>query len=191
MPNRERNYKAEYARRVARGAARGLSRSQSRGHPKAAEPAAKGIKPIPDKRLQMALQSLRHEDVTFADAARAARVSPERLRKFTLERNLIERTGRRWRVRADLPRQVPIFSRGRALSIKVSSFQEASHAGKYMSAVGQFLQSNSIKFLEPFGGVSIRDSAGHSYLLETRPNTLYRLNTTSEHSFEHIYRIVI
>jgi hypothetical protein len=191
MSKSKRDYRREYARRLSRAAERGLSRSQGRGHPKATEQGLKTVKAIPDKRLQTALQSLRHNDVTFADAARAARVSPERLRKYAVEKDLLVRSGRRWRVRPDLPRRVPIFSRGQAHSIVVASFDQASLAGKYMSAVGKFLQKPNVRTLEPFHDVSIRDARGKTYPLETRPNTLYRLNISNEHSFEQIYRIVI
>jgi hypothetical protein len=90
-----RDYKAEYAHRIARGSARGLSRSQARGHPKVAEtPVWSAGRSLEDARIQLALRALRRER-TFAKAAKTAKVSPERLRKYAIERGLIEKAGRR------------------------------------------------------------------------------------------------
>ena len=95
MSKKLRNYGAEYARRIANATARGLSRSQARGHAKAAEAPPRGTpRPIEDDRLQLALRTLRRQK-SLSEAARAARVSPERLRKHAIERGLIEKTGRR------------------------------------------------------------------------------------------------
>ena len=116
---RVRDHKTEYARRIARGLASGLSRSQARGHPKSAEaPARTSSRPISDDRIQRAFRVLRQER-SFAEAARAAKVSPERLRNYAIERGLIEKHGRRWQTRADLPRRMLIFSIGKSLAVTV------------------------------------------------------------------------
>jgi hypothetical protein len=109
MPRKPRDYEAEYARRIARGSARGLSRSQARGHPKIAETLIRSAgHPLEDARIQLALRTLRRER-NLAKAAKAVKVSPERLRKYTIEHSLIEKAGRRWRPRADLPRRMLII----------------------------------------------------------------------------------
>jgi len=186
-----RNYKAEYARRIARGSARGLSRSQARGHPKIVEtPIRSAGRPFEAAHIQLALRTLRQER-NFAKAAKAAKVSPERLRKYAIERGLIEKAGRRWRPRADLPRRMLIFSQGRSLPITVGDIQTASAVGRFMAAVGRFLDTNDRSVLTPFVGQSVRDINGREYPFETRPNILYRLSAAGEHSFEQIYRIVI
>jgi hypothetical protein len=191
MPKGHRNFRVEYARRIARGLARGLSRSQSRGHPKLAEaPARASSRPISDDRIQLALRALRQER-NFAKAAKAAKFSPERLRKYAIERGFIEKAGRRWRVRQDLPRRMLIFSNGRSLAITVADFQSASRVGRYMAAVRRFLETNDRSVLEPFIGQSVRDATGKEHPFETRPNVLYRLSAAGEHAFEQIYRIVI
>jgi hypothetical protein len=192
MPRRKsRNYKAEYARRIARGSASGLSRSQARGHPKIAEtPVWSARRSLEDARIQLALRALRQER-TFAKAAKAAKVSPERLRKYAIERGLIEKAGRRWQPRADLPRRMLIFSQGRSLPITVGNIQTASAGGRFMAAVGRFLDTNDRSVLTPFVGQSVRDINGREYPFETRPNVLYRLSAAGEHTFEQIYRIVI
>jgi hypothetical protein len=186
-----RNYKAEYARRIASGLARGLSRTQARGHPRVAENLARiSSQPISDDRIQLALGTLRQER-NFAKAAKAAKVSPERLRKYAVERRLIEKTGRRWDVRQDLPRRMLIFSNGRSLVITVADFQSASLVGQYMAAVKHFLEKPDRSVLRPFVDQAVRDVVGKEHSFETRPNVLYRLSAAGEHTFEQIYRIVI
>jgi hypothetical protein len=187
---RARDYKAEYARRIARGLARGLKKSQARGHAKAAEGALRPSKPISDARLQLALRVLRQES-NFAAASRAAKISPERLRKYAMERGLLEKAGRRWRTRADLPRRMLLFTNGKSLAITVGDFETASLIGRFMSAVGRFLETNNRALLTPFAGQSVTDISGKEHPFETRPNVVYRLSAAGEHTFEQIYRIVI
>jgi len=188
---RVRDHKTEYARRIARGLARGLSRSQSRGHPKSAEaPARASSRAISDDRIQLAFRVLRQER-NFAKAAGAAKLSPERLRKYAIDRGLIEKHGRRWQTRADLPRRMLIFSTGKSFAVTVVDFQSASLVGRYMAAVRRFLETNDPSILTPFVGQSVRDISGKEHPLETRPNVLYRLSSTGEHTFEQVYRIVI
>jgi len=191
MPKGHRNFRAEYARRIARGISKGLSLSQSRGHPKSAEALARGSsRPISDDRIQLALRTLRQEQ-NFARAAKAAKVSPERLRKYAIERGLIEKSGRRWQTRPDLPRRMLIFSAGKSLAITVGDFASASSVGRYMAAVRRFLETNNRSVLTPFVGQSVRDVASKEHPFETRPNVLYRLSAGGEHTFEQIYRIII
>jgi hypothetical protein len=188
---RTRDYKAEYARRIARSLARGLSRSQARGHPRPTEPfKQRAVRPIADDRLQFALQQLRKER-SLAKAAKAAKISPERLRRYAVERHIITKSGRRWRTRPDVPRNVLIFSKGKSLAITVGDFEAASRVGRYMAAVGRFLETNDRAVLNPFNGKSVCDAAGKEHLFEVRPNVLYRLSAAGEHTFEQIYRIVI
>lgn len=191
MTSKPRNYQAEYTRRIANAIAKGHSRSQARGHARAGEKPSRGPpRPIEDYRLQIAFRVLRQEK-NFEAAAKAARISPERLRRHAVERALIEKSGRSWRPRADLPRKLKIFSQGKSQTVIVPDMAAASLAGQYMSAVGQFLRTNDTTPLAPFIGKSVRDIAGKKYPLETNPNTLYRLSTSGEPTFEHIYRIVI
>jgi hypothetical protein len=180
-------------RRIAKGAARGLSRSQARGHPKASERAVSArrpTKPVENDRLQVALKTLRQERSLTA-AARAAKISPERLRRYASEREIIERQGRRWAVRHELPRRMLLFSDGRALQVVVGDFDAASKIGRFMSAVGEFLRTNKPAGLREFEGVSVTDLSGRIRPFEARPNALYQIASAHDQSFEHIYRIVI
>jgi hypothetical protein len=189
---RIRKHGTDYERRIARGFAKGLTRSEARGHPRAGEGSKRRPfrKPIVDDQLQFALRELRKER-SLAKAAKAAKISPERLRRYAVEHHIIEKRGRRWRTRPDLPRNVLIFSKGKSLAITVSDFEAASRVGRYMGAVGRFLETNDLTVLRPFIGQSVRDVAGRDHPLEVRPNVLYRLSAAGEHTFEQIYRIVI
>jgi hypothetical protein len=188
-----RNHRAEYARRIARGAARGISRSRARGHPRPSESAISSMRtprPIEDDRLQVAFKVLRQEKSLNA-AARAAKISPERLRHFATERDIIERQGRRWIVRHQLPRRMLLFSDGRVVQVVVGDFASASKVGRFMSAVSHFLRTNNPAGLREFEGASVADVSGKSHVFETRPNALYRLASVHDQSFEQIYRIVV
>jgi hypothetical protein len=193
MAKAKRDYRAEYQRRIARGAAKGISRSQARGHPKPTE-AAVSIKhppkPIESDRLQLAFKVLRQQKSLTA-AARAAKVSPERLRHFATKRDIFKKKGRRWSVRDDLPRRMLLYSHGRAIVVIVGDFASASKIGRFMSAVSHFLPTNNPAGLREFDGESITDIAGNTHVFETRPNALYRLASAHDQSFEHIYRIVV
>ncbi|MGO9682250.1 MAG: hypothetical protein ACLPTZ_06595 [Beijerinckiaceae bacterium] len=193
MPKGRRDYRAEYARRIAHGAAKGISRSQARGHPKPKESSVSSKRPprrIEDDRLQLALKVLRQEK-SLSAAAKAAKIAPERLRHFATERDIIERQGRRWIVRSQLPRRMLLFSDGRVLQVVVGDFDAASKIGRFMSAVGEFLRTNNRAVLSEFEGVSVTDVSGKAHVFETRPNALYRLASAHDQSFEHIYRIVV
>jgi hypothetical protein len=188
-----RNYQAEYQRRIAKALSKGLSRSQGRGHPKPAEQLGgldRAERPIEDARLQLALKTLR-QDRNLTAAARAAKISPERLRRVAIERNILERKGRRWAVRHDLPRRMLLYSNAKALTITVGDFDSASSIGRYMSAVSKFLRTNNPSGLGEFVDESVTDISGKTHVFETRRNALYRLDSANDQSFEQIYRIVI
>lgn len=191
MPKPFRDYKTEYARRIARGQSRGLSRSEARGHARAGEGGSKAAaKPIEEQRLQFALQAIRKEG-NLSRAARAAKISPERLRKFAVEKGAIEKSKGRWRIRHNLPRRMHLFSNGRLIEVTLGDFDSASLVGRYLNAVKMFLDTNRAAVLSPFTGHSVRDVTGKDHPLETRPNVLYRLAASGDHSFEQIYRLVI
>jgi hypothetical protein len=193
MARKARDYRAEYERRVSRALSKGLSRNQARGHPKPGEAPVstrKTPKPIADDRLQRALQVLRQEKSLRA-AAKAARVSPERLRRLAQSKGAIRKKGRSWIIDPDLPRRMPLFTRGRAIQVTVLG-EAASKIGAYMSAVGAFTEPpGDYDLLKPFIGQSATDTAGKVHPFETDPNTLYRLTTAGEGTFEQVYRLVV
>lgn len=193
MPRKPRNYAAEYARRIARGLAKGLSRSQARGHPKPNESALlkrRSPKPLADEQLQRALRILRQEK-SLSAAAKAARVSPERLKHFAASKGAIQRQKRRWIVSPDLPRRMLLYSRGRAWIVTVRDYASASIIGRYMHGLRRFLESNDPVYLAPFVGASVTDINGKRHPFEIDPNVLYRLASAGGESFEQVYRVVI
>ena len=189
-PKPKRDYRAEYQRRIERGLTKGLSRSQARGHPKAKEKNIRKPRPIADDAFQISLKALR-SGKTLAEAAATIRVSPERLRNQAKERGVIRRQGRRWVVKATLPRRMLIYSEGEASAIIVGTFHNASKVGRYMAAVRKFLRRNNPAYLKPFIGKSVTDKNGKSYIFETNPNAIYRLSASGGESFEQVYRIII
>ena len=186
----KRDYRAEYKRRIARGLVKGLSRSQARGHPKAKERNVKKPRPISDGAFQISLKALR-SGKTLTEAAREIHVSPERLRNQANRLGIIRRERGKWVVRKKLPREMLIYSGGKALRIVVGTFSNASKVGRYMAAVRKFLRSNDHTHLNRFIGKSVADIKGDKHIFETNPNTLYRLSASGVESFEQVYRIII
>jgi hypothetical protein len=147
-------------------------------------------KPLSDEKLQLALRILRQEK-NLATAAKSAGVSPERLKHGAANKGAIIKKGRRWIVRPDLPRRMPLYSRRRQIEITVGDLETASLVGRYMSAVGQFLTTNNRALLMPFTGQSAADVKGKTHPFETNPNSIYRLATAGGDVFEQVYRIIV
>ena len=190
---KQRDYAAEYASRIARWLTKGLSRSQARGHPKPGESSLSTRKrqaPLNDERLQRALRVLRQEK-NLAAAAKSARIAPERLKHIAASKGAITKDKRRWIVNPDLPRRMPMYSRGRQIAVTVGDLSSASLIGRYMSAVGFFLKSNDRKILLPFSGQFVTDISGKAFPFETNQNALYRLASAGGETFEQINRIVV
>ncbi len=189
---RRRDYLAEYSRRVQRSLARGLSRSQARGHPRPGEVhvSVRTVRPAYDRTLEEGLKEVR-SGRSVAQAARSVHVSPERLRDYLAQTGVAEKRGGRWMVMEDQrPRAMPIYSKGRELEITVAGHPDAAFAGRYMAAVGLFLDTNDPSYLAPFEGEGVGDVRGRWHPFETRPNELYRLTEGGPAPFEEIYKIL-
>jgi hypothetical protein len=187
---KKRDYKAEYRRRIANAEKRGLTRSQARGHPR---PGEKGLKPSPrqdtEQPLEAAFKMLR-EVGSQKKAAKAHRISVDRLRRYVRQNALAEWTGRHWHFTDTRPRQMQVISGGEISVLTLKGFEEASLNGRHLAAVKSFLSSNDIELLKPFVGQSVTGAKGKRYPLETNPNTLHRLAAAGTEVFHEVYRLV-
>lgn len=61
--------------------------------------------------------------------------------------------------------------------------------GRYLNAVRRLLHTNDPSGLGEFTGQSIKDVRGNEFPFETRPNSLYRLNSVPEPIAE-IYQVL-
>lgn len=191
--SKPRDYKAEYERRIAKGINRGLSRSQARGHPRPTETHINQSLQVHqyDKRLELGLKELRLGK-SLTKSAKSIGVSRERLSHYLVQNVVIEKHKGRWRLKQDdRIREVMIYTGGKVKHIHVKGYEMASLVGQYMAAVTQFLKTNNLSHLDPFKDVAVKDIKGKSYLLETRPNVLYRLDHAGGETFEQVYRIVV
>lgn len=191
--SKPRDYKAEYQRRIAKGLGRGLSRSQARGHPR---PTETHINPNMqtlqyDKGLELGLKGMRLGK-SLTKSAKSIGVSRERLSHYLAQNSIIAKHKGKWQLKQDdRIREVMIYSQGRVKHIQAKGYEIASLVGRYMAAVAQFLKTNHSSYLDPFKDVIVRDIKGKAYLLETRPNVLYRLDHAGGETFEQVYRIVV
>jgi hypothetical protein len=184
----KRNYHAEHLRRLERGRARGLTRSQARGHARAHEASLKPKSGKTDPRLERALKELRRTN-NQAVAAKEAGVSSERFRRFIRDQKLAERKGRIWEITDTRARDMTAMTTRGAFDLKLPGYDTASLVGQHNAAVKFFLDSNDISRLRPFEGRTFKDTSGRTYVLETRPNVIRRVDASGE-TFEQIYRIV-
>lgn len=189
MP-RQRDFRAEYHRRIASAAARGLSRSQGRGHARTSEAPIKGPKSKTDDRLEAALKTLRQTGDRTA-AAKSVNIAPERLRRFLRENVQIEGRGRSLKITDNRPRDMGVYSDGKAEVLRLRDYDQASINGQHLAAVQEFLRTNERELLLPFEGRAVIDAKGKAHPLETDPNELYRLDAQGEGQFHEIYRLVL
>lgn len=188
MPRRPRDYKTEYRKRISRGLFKGLSRSQARGHARAGERTRPSSPSENPKGPEESALKMMKRGSSLKQAARANRISQERLRRYVRENTQATRVGRRWQIVDPRRFHFPIYSRGRIVELWLSA-DEASKAGCYMAAVGRFLPTGDKSELRPFVGQGVRDVKGVFHPFETNENTLYRIDTTGELSVPEIYKI--
>jgi hypothetical protein len=108
-------------------------------------------------------------------SARAAAVSPAKLRQLLKSAKLLKERRGRWIIRSDVPTSMLLYSDGAAKWIIPASGRGRSAIGKFMNAVRKFLTTNNPESLAPFVGKSVRDIAGKRHPFETDENTLYAL----------------
>jgi hypothetical protein len=184
---RTRNYEQEYLARIARGLASGKSRSQARGHARASDlPHASPLPFEKENRLEKALKLMK-QGATQKQAAKAAGVSAETLRRFQRQNTTSRREGRRWVISDIRPVTVLMATRGKLRDVTVTH-DAASDIGRHWVAINKFLETNNPAHLEAFVGLGLRDSQARFHPFETRPNVLRKLDSAGELSFVELYR---
>jgi hypothetical protein len=123
-------------------------------------------------------------------AATSAGVSVKRFREFLRKNRLAVFRGRKWHFTDKRSRWVLAITTRGPKGIFVRGFENASWAMAHLNAVKKFRETNDTSLLDPFEGVSITDTRGRQYTLETRPNVLYRLVATGGEPYEQVYRLV-
>ncbi len=121
------------------------------------------------------------------EAAKAAGVSPERLRRYVQQNTTTERKGGRWFIKDARPVTVLMATRGKLQDVTATR-DAASDIGRHWVAVNKFLESNDPSHLAPFVGLGLRDTRGKLWPFETRANVLRKLDSAGELSFVDIYR---
>ena len=121
------------------------------------------------------------------DAAKAAGVSAERLRRYVQQNTTAERKGGRWIIKDARPGTLRMVTRGRIHFVTVTR-DAASDIGRHWVAVNKFLETNDPSHLAPYVGMGLRDTRGKLWPFETRPNILRKLDSAGELSFVDIYR---
>ena len=193
---RHRDYVSEYRHRIQSGLERGWSRSRAGGHGHPRFSRTKAPPRLYGEEFEKALKALRASD-NLKLAAKSGGVSPTSFRRFLREKRLAhfkrgkwKGSGRRWNITDRRLREITIISRAGIQRIHVKGYERAYWIGEHRKAVGEFLADPDEKLLQPFEGKAITDTSGRTHILETRPNTLYRLFSAGTESFEEVYRLV-
>jgi len=184
---RIRDFKQEYLARIARGLASGKSRSQARGHARAGDLPHASPLPFEKENWLEKAQKLMKQGATQKEAAKAAGVSAETLRRFQKQNTTSRREGRRWVIVDERPVTVVMATGGKLHDVTVTH-DAASDIGRHWVAINKFLESNDPSHLEPFVGLGLRDTRKRFWPFETRPNILRKLDSAGELSFVELYR---
>jgi len=123
-------------------------------------------------------------------AAKSAGVSVKKFRQFIRENRLAKFIGRRWLFTDKRRREIVAITTVGERKLVVRGFEPASWAMSHRNAVREFAETNDVALLAPFAGYSIKDIHGHTYVLETRPNALYRQLSAGGEHYEQVYRLV-
>ena len=118
-----------------------------------------------------------HEGRSVPTAAQQIQRSPSTLRRYLHKTGLARKTKRG---RLSVPRyratyRLRIFSEGRFILVHVDR-NNAKHAGEYMQAVRQAMDSNDRAYINVYRNDGVYDIDGNYHVFETRMNILYRLH---------------
>ena len=185
MPRRIKNT-AKRRRRSPKLSATFVSDRPAR---KKAERRKRRLRHPSDPNLEKALRYLRAGNSQRL-AAKSAGVSVQRFRQFIRKHKLARFKGRRWHFTDKRRRQIVAITTAGERKLVVRGFEPASWAMSHRNAVRQFADTNDVSLLAPFINYSFKDIHGRTYVLETRPNALYRQLSAGGGHYEQIYRLV-
>ena len=187
MARKNRDYAAEYRTSHRQGLSRGLTRAQARGH---AHRQAWFWNDRPTIASWNSASEVSAKRRSMTRMARSLGVSSERLRDYAVRSGVVEKqAGRYVAIDDDRLREVTTFSRGREEIVVLRGFKESSKWGRYMAAVGRFLDTNDPTVLLPLEDDVLTDGDGKAWPFEVRPNVLYRLNVSIDDPSVGLYRI--
>ena len=141
-----------------------------------------------DPRIEIAVREM-NRGRSLTAAAGSVKLKPKNLQRTLRERRLAKRKGRRWVIKDDRLRRVPVMTGGRFRVLTVRGYEPARLAGEHHHAVGEFVRTNSVKFITPFKGRTVQATNGRRYVLETDPNALHRIAAMDSPQFHEIYEI--
>jgi hypothetical protein len=192
---RKRNFKEEYVRRKALAAERGLSLAQARGHPRHGESGVAALKRLGtllsgrDRTLEKyydVVGELR-EGWSLRQAAAVEGMSPRTFWRLNAERSLIGKryyVGKRGQITFD-GYTVQHYARMPLLTSDNILHEHVPLDAKYASLIGTYWNveeqarrgdAQARKRLQEFTHLTIYDTEGNRYRLQTDLNALYRFH---------------
>ena len=130
-----------------------------------------------------------HKGSSLSQSAADSGVSAERLRKFIRDNHIATRRRGKWKVNIrKINWEVLLYTRGRADLIQLNDPEQVSLATSFMASVRYFKDRQDKSAIEKYRGKSVRDLRGKDHPLETNPNTLYRLASTTVERPDKFYR---
>lgn len=175
------------ARRRVATQAKSATRRKASTHKK---PTKRVPRKIPlDPRLEIAVKGM-NRGSSLTAAARSVNLPPKSLETFVRPRRLAKRKGRRWVIKDNRLRRVPVITKGRIRLLTVRGYQQARLVGEHYNAAGDFVRTNDVELIDPFKGCSVQTVKGKQHPLETDPNELHRIAAMDTPPFHEIYEII-
>jgi hypothetical protein len=121
--------------------------------------------------------------------ARSLRLLPKDLQKLLTQQGLVHRRGKRWVIKDNRLRRIPVMTDGVIRNLTVRGFDQARLAAEHSQTVKKFVRTNDVTLLKTFAGRTVRAANGRRYALETDPNALHRIAAMDSPPFHEIYEI--
>lgn len=125
------------------------------------------------------VDKVRRKKMSLKEAARQQGVTPESVIKNT---NAFKKVGSRWVAkkydRISVSRD--IFVKGKRITIVTNDSRQRSKIGRYFSAVSQFWDKGKEEPLLKLAGLTVKDSRGQTYMLDTNPESVIEILSLME-----------